>query len=150
DAEVLREGIAFHFVQSPSVRDGSIIDRADRMNSAVALLRPDVIHVNGIQFGRQAVRLKRLSSAPILIQDHLNAPPRYWLNRATLRRALDSMDAVSFVSSEQAVPWLEARLFREKQIVELMEGSSRFSLKPKSAARDATGLQGNPLCLWVG
>ena len=37
-----------------------------------------------------------------------------------------------------------------QRIVELMEGSSRFVVKSREAARAQTGLTGDPLCLWVG
>jgi glycosyltransferase involved in cell wall biosynthesis len=61
------------------------------------------------------------------------------------------MDVVSFVSREQAQPWLEAGLLDSEQpIVELMEGSSHFNLKHQTSSRRKTGLTGEPLCLWVG
>jgi glycosyltransferase involved in cell wall biosynthesis len=115
-------------------------------------LRPDVVQVHGLQFGRQAWQLKKLlGPVPILVQDHANLPPQHWLNRFTLRKALRRMDAVSFVSKEQARPWLEDGFLGPNQTVaELMEGSSRFSLRLRAEARARTGLSGSPICLWVG
>jgi glycosyltransferase involved in cell wall biosynthesis len=61
------------------------------------------------------------------------------------------MNAVCFVSREQAHPWLTHGFMRKEQtIVELMESSTRFMLQPRAKACAETGLTGDPLCLWVG
>lgn len=146
-----RHDISYRFVADPSRKDGSLFDRATSVNAAVDSEHPDLVHINGLPFARQASRLKRVLNVPFLIQDHAGLPPRRWLARRTIGRALQEMDAVSFVSREQARPWLDAGLLQGRQrIVELMEGSSRFVLKSREAARAQTGLTGDPLCLWVG
>jgi glycosyltransferase involved in cell wall biosynthesis len=160
DAEVRHNGVLYRFVHNPMWRHGNLLDWPHRIHRAVHSLQPDLVHVNGLQFARQARQLQWLlknhrgaatGSVPILLQDHANGPPRNWLNRWTLRRAMRHMDAVSFVSREQARPWQVAGFLRQQQpIVELMEGTSRFCLQPRAAARALTGLMGDPLCLWVG
>ena len=152
DIEITRNAVRYRFVRDLARKHGSVVDSPRRVHHAIAGLRPDVVHVHGLQFGRQAWQLKRLlGPVPILVQDHANLPPRHWLNRFTLRNALRRMDAVSFVSKEQALPWLEGGFLRSNQTVaELMEGSSRFSMRPRAEARARTGLSGSPICLWVG
>ena len=152
DIEITRNAVRYQFVRDLAPKHGSVVDSPRRVHHAIAGLRPDVVHVHGLQFGRQAWQLKRLlGPVPILVQDHGNLPPRHWLNRFTLRIALRRMDAVSFVSKEQARPWLEGGFLRSNQTVaELMEGSSRFSVRPRAEARARTGLSGSPICLWVG
>jgi glycosyltransferase involved in cell wall biosynthesis len=158
NAERMRNGTAYQFVHDPSLKDGSLADRATRVNAAAAAALPDIVHVNGLQFARQAWRLKGLikrqgepGGVPLLVQDHANAPPQNAFYRWALGRALRRMDAVSFVSRDQAQPWFDAGLLQPAQhLVELMEGSSRFALQPRDAARAKTGLTGDPLCLWVG
>src|SRR5689334_16054679 len=152
NSELTRDGISYRFVSDPAWKDGSLFDRSKGMNAAVAAAEPDVVHVNGLQFARQAWRLKRmLRMPPVVLQDHANSVPRHWVNRWTLGRALRTIDAVSFVSEDQALPWLDAGLLdRNQRIFQLSENSSHFNLTPQSLARARTGLTGNPLCLWVG
>ncbi|HWG57905.1 MAG TPA: glycosyltransferase family 4 protein [Candidatus Acidoferrales bacterium] len=158
DAEVVRNAIPYRFVRDPSWRSGSLLDRAPRLNQAVLSAQPDIVHVNGQQFARQALLLKRLlrhrrksAHIPILLQDHKCFPPRRWINRRTLAPALRRMDALSFASRDLAEPWLKGGFLRPDQpILELMEGSCDFSMRPQDAARARTGLSGSPLCLWVG
>jgi glycosyltransferase involved in cell wall biosynthesis len=152
DAEVDRDGVLYRFVLDQAWSRGRVPVRPRRIHNAVLQLNPDIVHVNGLQFGYQASCLKTLlGSAPIILQDHANAPPRHWAYRWILRRALREVDAVSFVSREQAHPWQDGGFLHEKQaIVELMEGSSRFRPKSRSEARAHTGLIGDPVCLWVG
>lgn len=152
DTEIMHGAVRYHFVCDPTRRAGSPFDPARRINSAVIALQPDVAHVHGLMFVRQAVGLKRgLPGVPLLVQDHAGHPPRRWWSRASLRRALKSVDAVSFAARNLACPWIEAGLLpRSLPVFELMEGSSRFRLQTREDARAETGLTGDPFCLWVG
>lgn len=152
DACRTHKGVRYHFVASPSLRQGSVMDGASRINRAIAYFQPDVIHVNGLSYARQAWLLKRrLPSTPILIQDHANRPPSRWPHSLLLRSALNRMDGVSFTAKAQADLWRQAGYLPETQpLFELMEGSSRFRLLVRSEAREQSGLHGDPLCLWVG
>jgi glycosyltransferase involved in cell wall biosynthesis len=61
------------------------------------------------------------------------------------------VDAVVFTVPEQTQPWIEAGILPvETPLVELPEGSSPFRLQSREPSRAATGLAGDPLCLWVG
>src|ERR1051325_10787322 len=54
DAEVIRNGVVYRFVRN-------------HLNHSVINLRPDIVHVNGLQFARRASQLKRfLRMVPIL------------------------------------------------------------------------------------
>src|SRR5215472_9031779 len=55
-----RNDISYRFVHDPTWKDGSMLDRARHINATVAAACPDVVHVNGLQFARQACRLKGL------------------------------------------------------------------------------------------
>lgn len=61
------------------------------------------------------------------------------------------MDALSFATLDLAAPWRERGfLSPEQAILEIMEGSCRFSLKARAAARERTGVSGDPLCVCIG
>jgi glycosyltransferase involved in cell wall biosynthesis len=152
DAEVQRDGVQYLFVRCPTRRIGSIVDVAWSVDRAVATLRPDVVHVNGIGFARQAWWLKqRLPSTPFLLQDHANHPPGGRIGRATFKRALRQFEAISFAARGLADPWIDAGMIApDAPIVELMEGSSDFRLLDRESCRQSTGQSGDPLCIWVG
>jgi glycosyltransferase involved in cell wall biosynthesis len=152
DAECEHNGVTYRFVCDPARRFGSLRDAARRINRTVAGLRPDVIHVNGMTFARQAGWLKRLlPHTPLLVQDHAGAPPTHWLSRLTLRQGMNYVDAVSFTVPEQTLPWREAGILpADMPLVELPEGSSPFRLQSRETARAQTGFKADPMCLWVG
>jgi glycosyltransferase involved in cell wall biosynthesis len=152
DAEITRNEVSYRFVRDSALEHGGLLDRPHRLHRTIRDMRPDIVHANGLHFARQALQLRySLPRVPVLLQDHANLPPRLWVNRWALKKPLRRLDAVSFVSREQARPWLEANLLPEsRQIVELMEGSSEFALLPRRDARAQSGLSGDPVCLWVG
>jgi len=152
DGEISCGGIRYVFVRDAARRPGSLTDSARRINAAVARMQLSVVHVNGLSLARQAWRLRHLlPHTPLLVQDHAGGLPSHPVTRWTLRRALRHVDAVSFAAKALAQPWLQAGLLDPKtRIFELMEGSSQFSLLPRQVARACTGLNGDPLCLWVG
>ncbi|HET6386388.1 MAG TPA: glycosyltransferase family 4 protein [Armatimonadota bacterium] len=139
--------VEYHFVNERGA--GA---RSPELHSVIASLRPDVVHVNGMSFAPQARRLKSLlSGAPIVIQDHADRRPSNPFARTALRLSLRQMDAVIFTAREQSLPWLSQGLLSpETPVLELMEGSSRFSLLPRHEARAQIRMDGDPLCLWVG
>jgi glycosyltransferase involved in cell wall biosynthesis len=152
DGEERRNGVDYGFVCDPAWRFGHPTDRATRVNAVVAGLHPDLVHVHGLHFMRQAAGLKaRLLAAPVLVQDHAGFPPANALSRRTYRHAVRRIDAVSFAIREQAAPWRAAGILDDRlPVVELPESSSRFHLLPQAQARGRTALCGDPLCLWVG
>ena len=85
----------------PTSKEGSIFDRP-LLFTPSSSRQPDIVHVNGLQFARQAWQLKRMlenrigsRKVPILLQDHASPLPRLRLNRWTLARAVHQIDAVS-------------------------------------------------------
>ncbi|MCC7352688.1 MAG: glycosyltransferase [Anaerolineae bacterium] len=152
DAEVVRNGVVYTLARDPARRFGGLLDWPHRINQAVVAQRPDVVHVNGLAFARQARLLKRaLRYVPLFLQDHADAPPKRWLHKVSLRLALRQMDGFGFAARDLARPWLDSGLLpANAPLFELMEGSSLFGLDTRSAARARTGLAGDPLCLWVG
>ncbi len=152
DTQVVGNGVVYYFVHDPAWRFGHPSDPARKVNETAAALRPDIVHVNGMHFVRQAARLKRLlPNVPLLVQDHAGAAPANRLVRWTYRRAMRHIDAVSFTVPEQTTPWREASILRATTpLAELPESSSRFQLLSQPEARQHTGLCGDPLCLFVG
>jgi len=152
DAQVIRGGVPFLFVRDPAIRHGSLLDWPRRTHRAVVARRPDIVQVNGLQLARQAWLLKRaLPGTPVVLQDHAGRPPTRRISLWTLRFAMRRLDAVSFVAREQARPWIEGGFLRaDTAVLEIQSATSSFCFEPRVEARARTGLQGDPLCLWVG
>jgi len=157
DFEAERDGVAFTFVREPAP---SAVRRRlgpwswrppGRLAQRVAAARPDVLHVHGLGFARQAGRLAHpLPGIPLLAQDHADHPPQPW-KRRWLRAGFRRMTAVAFTAEEQAAPFREAGLLRPPtRVFTVPESSSTFVPGDAAAARAATGIDGDPCLLWLG
>ena len=127
--------------------------------TAVRAARPDVVHVNGLQFATLAWHLRRRlpETCAVVLQDHASRYPvepggaAQRLKRAALRRAMQAPDGYLFTAAAQAVPWQAAGLIRPSQVMRpVPEGSTTLSPAAVDEARAATGISGSPAILWVG
>ncbi len=114
-------------------------------------LDPDVIHVHGLCFPREVLRIAaHLPSVPILLQDHASRPPRLW-RRPLHRRAFAAASAVAFCARPQSWPFEQTRLIQAGTSIRVIaESTSRFMPGAQAEARARTGLAGRPCLLWVG
>lgn len=137
---VSRNGVRYAFFADGS--DGPALIRG---------LAPDVVHVHGLGFPREVLRLAaQLPAVPILLQDHASRPPRLWRRRLH-RRAFAAASGVAFCSQPQSRPFEQARLIAGRTSIHaIAESTSRFLPGDRSAARARTGLEGDPCLLWVG
>lgn len=150
-------GATFHFIdddRAAPLRLGggiAIPRRPRRLLDFVASLEPDVVHLNGFIYPLAVWQLARkLRGVPLLIQDHASRVPR-GLRRQAWRAACRPLAGVAFTSREQALPFFESRVFRpELPVFEVMEGSSLFAPGDLEAARERTGIHGDPCFLWTG
>ncbi|MDE2447729.1 MAG: glycosyltransferase family 4 protein [Gammaproteobacteria bacterium] len=135
-----RNGVRYYFFADESAAP-ELIGRLD----------PDVIHVHGLGFPREVLRLAaHLPDVPILLQDHASRPPRPW-RRHLHRQAFAAAAGVAFCARPQSWPFKAARLIGERTSVHVIaESTSRFTPGSREAARARTGLQGDPCLLWVG
>lgn len=145
DEAMDHDGVRYRFVDA--ARRGAM----DGVARAVAALRPDVVHVQGLNAGAGVRALGRaLPGVPVLVQDHGSVPPR-GLRRAVARSRLRGVSAVAFTGRDQARPWLEGRVLRPGvRVFDVIEGSCAFSPGDREAARERTGLGGDPCLLWTG
>jgi glycosyltransferase involved in cell wall biosynthesis len=141
-----RGGIDYHFL--PCDRDPAAL------RALLARLQPQVLHVQGLGFPREVIRLAGLVPGPncrILLQDHADGPPRRPWRWPLWRRGLSAAHGLMFCAREQAVPFRRRGLVRPGlRIYEVPESSSRFGPRDADEARRATGLHGDPCLLWVG
>lgn len=149
DAETRRGDVVYRFCR---VRPGATgVWDLERLAHDVADLRPDVLHVNGVEPWPLLALRRRLPQTPMVVQHHGGRPPRR-LSRAgwLCGRALPAADAVLFTTREQAEPWVEAGYVVMERVHAVLEASTRLQPLPREAARVRTGLDGSPALLWVG
>lgn len=140
-AQILhRNGVRYHFFA-----------RGADVPALIGSLDPDVIHVHGLCFPREVLRIAaHLPAVPILLQDHASRPPRLW-RRPLYRRAFAAAAGIAFCARPQSWPFEQARLIAAGTSIRIIaESTSRFMPGDQAAARARTGLAGHPCLLWVG
>lgn len=140
-----RDGIPYRFMPAEPAA----------LSDALARLRPDALHVQGLGFAPEVLMLAALApGVPIVLQDRADRPPRRVWRWPLWRRALGAARGVMFCAPEQARPFRRRGLLPAATRVYALPGSSsRFTPgEPgdRAAARAATGIDGEPALLWVG
>jgi glycosyltransferase involved in cell wall biosynthesis len=143
---IRRDGVDYHFLPF----DGGGRPSA-RLAELLARLRPEVMHLQGLGFAREVGWLTTLApSAPLLLQDHADQPPRRPLAWLRWRRAFARARGLMFHAREQAQPFVRHGLLTARtRIYEVPESSCDFQPLDRGEARRATGLSGDPCLLWV-
>lgn len=149
---MVHRGIDYHFV-APVADDVGIVS-SPTLAGLLHQLKPDIVHVHGLNFAKDVLALRRLTvTAPLFLQDHADRVPRLW-RRPQLRRALATAAGVSFCAMRQAEPFRRAGVLNragdKPRVFEIPEGSSLFTAGDQATARATCGLHGDPAILWVG
>lgn len=149
ESRFTRNSVDYHFIAPEA--EGALLAPNPRFVALIRELAPDVVHVHGLDFGREVSALRKsLPMTPILLQDHASRVPRLW-RRRDFRRGACVVDGVAFCAREQAEPFRRAGLFDPKtEVFEIPESTTTFRSGDRAAARAATGVTGNPAVLWVG
>lgn len=147
DVVVDRRGISCRFVAEPALPgtwSGLTPWRPARLAKSA---RPDVIHVNGLDFAAHTRAMTSIAS-PVLVQDHGSRAGR---GRYRRRFGLSRITAAVFTDREQARPLIdEGSLSPLVPIFSVPESSTHFSPGNQDEAQKATSTFGDPLVLWVG
>ena len=152
DATVRWNGILCEFVAERPFRMGSrsvLIPR--RLAKRAAALNPDVVHFHGMSLPVQLRWLQRaIPGVPLIVQDHKDGIPAWW--KMPLHRwGLKKIDGVTFTARTMADRFQEVGVISpDVQIFEVVESSSWFTPGDQAAAREVTGLSGDPCLLCVG
>lgn len=149
DRRLTRNGVDYHFLAPDEVVPTIACSQA--FSDLVRTLGAQIFHVHGLGFPADLLSLANLAPAmPMIVQDHANRPPRIW-RRHLWRRGLATISGVAFCAAAQAQPFVSAGLLQpQTTIYEIPESTSRFVPGDREAARQVTGLRGDPCLLWVG
>ncbi|HVH12033.1 MAG TPA: glycosyltransferase, partial [Longimicrobium sp.] len=150
DETVDRDGIRYHFVAETAALPAGVSARMPvRLLHVIRSLRPDVIHLQGLDFP-VPTRLLCATGIPVLAQDHGSAPPGP-AHRPLRRWGLARIAGAAFTARAQAEPFRRAGVLRSGvRVFEVLESSTCFTPGDRAAARAATGIDGDPCVLWIG
>ena len=131
-----------------------------RLHRTAVRAVPDIVHVNGLIFPGRTWWLRRMlpRRTAIVVQDHASgapdvaaASPLQSMRRAARRHAMRAPDGFLFTAAEQAEAWRRAGLIDPtRPVYPVMEASTTLRALPCAAARQASGIEGDPAVLWVG
>ncbi|MDP4148564.1 MAG: glycosyltransferase family 4 protein [Bacteroidota bacterium] len=118
----------------------------------VAALHPDVVVVSGLHYPWQVIQLRwRLGNEVVIIAQNHAEKPFTGIRKLLQRMADRCIDAYFFSSKEMGSDWVDrGNLADRRKIHEVMEVSSVFHPSDREMARSTTGVQGQPVWLWVG
>jgi glycosyltransferase involved in cell wall biosynthesis len=157
DARISRHDIDYVFCADPEPAPRPTKTRwrwPRAFEAQVLAAKPDLVHVNSLEFAAEIWRLRRAlpTGTPIVVQDHAGGVPRQCSITAPLRRRLlQGADAFLFTAREQADPWRTGRFIADRQTVyQVTESSTRLRAMDRETARSISRAEGQPALLWVG
>ncbi|HET7034457.1 MAG TPA: glycosyltransferase family 4 protein [Thermomicrobiaceae bacterium] len=142
-----------HWVGRLRGRDRAYYEPAWRAIERVRACRPDIVHVHGATLNLNLHLLLRAlgTETPVVLHYHGGYPSRHRLVRRLQRANFARAACYCFTTQEHAQPFVETGVIaRPERVVELMETSSSFRPSEREPARALTGMQGDPVFLWVG
>jgi glycosyltransferase involved in cell wall biosynthesis len=159
DAALSRSGVEYRFCADGEPGAPSQWRWSRRVHRALIDARPDIVHVNSLEFPLQTWLLRRSfpRSAAIVVQDHASGvPPEsrtpvQSVRRAVRRHAMRAADAFFFTAAQQAEGWRESGFIAPHQrVFQIPESSTTLRGMDRETARSAAKVEGIPALLWVG
>ena len=111
-----------------------------------------IVHLNGMMYGLQARLLRRSlpQAVPIVIQHHAEGA-QTGMRGGFQRWALRDVDGFLFAARALADPWIHSGMIQsQRDVFEVMEGSTTFRPQDRAVACQVTGMAGSPIFLSVG
>lgn len=114
--------------------------------------QPDVVFIQGLHYPLQVIQLRLAlgKKIKIIAQNHAEKP--FTGVKKYLQKMADRcIDAYLFASRDMGLDWVKkGNLASPEKIHEVMEVSSVFYPLEKQIAKANTGVEGQPVFLWVG
>jgi glycosyltransferase involved in cell wall biosynthesis len=146
-----KDGVKYFLVNDGKRSDLKSYQNSPLFHSKISEDNYDIIHVNSFIYTYHAYLLKKRNYlSKIVIQHHAEIMQQS-LKRIILKRLSSSADGFIFTSKEIYNDWVNKNsVVRRKNVAEIMEGSSNFTISNRNKARIKSGMVGEPVLLWVG
>ncbi|MEM7103596.1 MAG: glycosyltransferase family 4 protein [Bacteroidota bacterium] len=148
-ARVNRNGVDYYFYADefgPALKFWQI---PRQLHKQVAGLQPDIIHCHNFNKVLQHRHLFSLTKVPVVIQNHAETP-KYSVRNYIQKRVFRNVALAFFSAEGQEKVWLHKGIFKPDQVRFVMEASVKFKRTDRDIARQESGMNGQPVCLWVG
>lgn len=145
EGEYKDKGVHYHFIRQRN----NNVRFPFAQHRLMKELKPDVVFINGFIFPLQVIQLRlSLGRSVKIILLHRAEKPAKGIKRLLQRMADRCVNAYLFSSAAFGKEWRSN--IDTRKIHEVIQASSNFHPISKSAARDQTGINGDPVFLWVG
>jgi glycosyltransferase involved in cell wall biosynthesis len=135
-------------------REPALLEPAVRAAWRIRSLKPDIVHFHGLTLTWNLWLLRCVlgrHAPPLVLHYHGGYPPANPLARAVQGASMRRAARLLFTTREHARPFVAAGMIADDaRVAELVETSSAFRPLPRDEARGATGMHGDPVCLWAG
>lgn len=151
EEKLVRKGVDYYFVKDTHGPELKFWQVPRRSHQLAKELRPDVLHTHNMNkvFQHEHLMGVTQNKIPLVIQNHAEWP-RFRLRVWWQKRVFKRVAALVFCAAGQEEIWKNQRIIKQEQVNFVMEGSTHFQLQLRTIARAVTGLQGEPVLLWVG
>ena len=152
DVEFERDGVKYVIVNDGLSNKMQRFSTPMKLFRNLQLINPDVVHVSGILFPFQVFMLRRFlpCHCAIVVQCH-NGWVLHGVRELFNRMLNNVADGFFFTTYEQGTTWFRRDIAKFKdRIYPVMEAASKFSFAPRDITRSMTGVNGNPVFLWIG
>lgn len=115
-------------------------------------LDPDIVVVEGLIYPLQLLMLKlKLGRKSFIVVQHHGERPFKGYKKYLQQLAGKFISIFLFTSYENAIPWIEASIIRNRmQCRELQEASTSFYREDRKESQEKCGISGEHNFLWVG
>lgn len=148
EGEYLNNGVSYHFRRLSKA--GHYLPY--QQHRVIKNLNPDVVFIQGLHSPLQVMQLRcQLGGKVKVMAQHHAERPFTGIKRRLQRLASRYIDACLFASKAMGMEWVnKGNINSARKIHEVMELSSVFYPVNKEEAIARTGLEGDPVFLWVG
>jgi glycosyltransferase involved in cell wall biosynthesis len=146
EGRYVNNGVDYRFIKSSS----TIFPLA--LHTYIKKLNPEVVFVHGMHFPIQVIQLRRKlgKNVKLFLQNHAEKPAAGW-KRLFQMLADKGVTGYFFTSKEMGEPWIQKKIISNSgKVHQVMEASSAFRQRNRELARKITGVDGDPVFLWVG
>ena len=161
EASLKLKGVHYYFIKDKFKGRLRFWQFPRRIIRKIVSLEPDIVHLHQFSLSIQTFLLrKQLKKNTGIVVQHHGGPTHQGIKK-TVHDLFNSVaDAFFFTTKEQGEQWFRNKVLHHK-IFTVMEGSTFFNYETRDAsmplyyqdrneARKLTGLDGDPVFLWVG
>ena len=146
-----KDNVLYNLIQDSNDNNLSLLTNPVIFHNKILNDNFDIIHINSFNYAFQAFLLKTKTKASRIIIQHHAEKPWIGIRKYLQKFFLRYIDGVIFSSKEILSEWINNSVINSEIVfAEIIENSTDFIAGDKIKAMKKTGINGNPVFLWVG